>query len=243
MPSHFQRSRIALLAGVLAFPWSMLSAQQPDPLLKVQSQFERLVGKTVSEQETRYHEELLKIERSYAAARKYPEAMQVREERLKVEERLRQISRLAGVSTGEEVVAADGQSTDAREGLVLLPEKGLLDGGARFDSSRGVVYHFSREEESSVSWQLPDKLSTGGYEVYLEYACAEDEGGRVQIREGYYFLEGAVNPTAGVSDYQRVFLGTLRVREGSDKIEMIAMVLSGTELFRLKRVELIPANR
>ena len=117
---------------------------------------------------------------------------------------------------------------------------GQLHGGLRFGPGKKTddyVLDWTRASQS-VTW--PFRLNENAlYEVFVNYEAPENTaGGTFEISLGNQTLEGTVQP--GVA--RPVSVGKVALAPGNYRIKVGAKSISGSELFRLRNLELRPAS-
>lgn len=179
----------------------------------------------------RYREDLLALENGCVARRDYEMAAVVRDERLKTEEQLASLAkqtpelRLAQTYGGGPVTLA-AKEAEVSRGVIFNVLQNVLEGW--------------QMKGATVSWALPFPLAAGGYQVWLEWACAPGSGGKLEIKENFHTLEREITSTGGWSQFSARSLGTLRLGPNASRLHLTATEVKGEGLFLLRAVKLIP---
>ena len=194
------------------------------------------------EKETRglreqYAQVLAKAEKELAAKRAYGAAAKVRAERGSLG-----VAMGGGAGEGKKRPSADAS---AGSGVTLLAEQAEAVGGVvlskREGDGKGILSGWVAPG-SKVRWKLPAGMSGGGYEVELTFSGVEGSGGRIEVKEGYYWLGADVGAGSGWDELRTEVVGTLRVLADSPVLELSMAALKGGELFRLRSLRLIPVG-
>lgn len=179
--------------------------------------------------------EMQALEKQAVTARDYDTAIAVRNERRKLEAQLARQQKAALLMTARQQPVNDDSQQDH---IVLKAADARLE-RVRLDSATGLLVDWG-SVGASATWQLPN-LPPGGYEVVLHYSSGALEGGSVLVQEAFYSLSADLSTTLKGLGEQN--LGTLRVRDGSGSLKVVAKAVVKSNLMQLQSVELIPANR
>jgi putative heme-binding domain-containing protein len=128
--------------------------------------------------------------------------------------------------------------------LALLASKGEIRGGEIcFEEPFGNVGCWHGVEDS-VTWGV--QVERGGrYDVYLDYACADDSAGNAYVLEGTRPpLEGKVAGTGGWDKYRQEKVGTTTLEAGLQRLVLrpAGPKLNGA-LMDLRGVYLVPEGQ
>lgn len=135
---------------------------------------------------------------------------------------------------------AGGVKLDESGALVMAGGDAEVGGGVSWDKQQEALTGWT-SDRCWARWRLPQNLATGGYEVELTFACAGGSGGEVLVKEDFYTLKRPIEASGSWASFHSVVVGTLRVRSGSQTLQVSAAVTKGDGLFYLKSVRLLPA--
>ncbi len=177
-----------------------LAAQDATPdLRKLRQQLRRSIVTTLLPEKRAHRDDLLALEKRYAAAFDYAGAMRTRDERLMLEQEIAAMEKEAPAETA-------ANHTGATRFELKLSDATLS--GARIAPKEGSITDWEKSG-ASATWVLPG-LPPGGYEVLVRYTT--DRAAAVMLKETYYFLQAGL--AAGNGKSTEVILGTLRIRDG-----------------------------
>ena len=228
----------AAATGLLADDGEADAPQRLQDLARVRAQFETAVSNTLLPELENYARQLLRLEQQFAQRSDWNAAMRTRNERVLVENRIEAAkARLAPPIFVEPVGEAD--ETPSR--VILQPRGARLEDGVTLSPDRLTFDRWP--PGGSASWTLSD-LPPGGYEVVVEYATSEPVD-RVLVAENFFTLAGTLPSTGSADDFQRVKLGTLKIRTPGEglRLELTPAGNGETGGPVIKGIILIPASR
>jgi len=175
-----------------------------------------------------YRDQLVAMEKRFAAEQDFANAIRVRNERLALEKELAGIEKeMAKLQTTPAAV----ESTHIE--LKCATAKSF---GVQLDAAKGCLTGWDAPDAAAV-WTLPD-LPPGGYEVVLN--CAGG-GGAVTLKESFYTLQGTLKPAKGDPVDQHV--GTLRIRDGKGPLTLKVNSPEQSKALRVYSIVLLPSAR
>jgi hypothetical protein len=187
-----------------------------------------------------YQKRLEQLEKEFAAQKDYAAAAKVRGER---EAAARELGLMDAASEGTATgaAAAPAGSSDKDGSIVMDPQKAETGGGVAWDQEKGALAGW-QSDKAWARWKLPAGLATCGYEVELTFACATGSGGQFVVREDFYSLKRTVADSGSWESFRTEVIGTLRIRAGSQTLQISATAVQGGGLFYLKSIRLVPCN-
>ncbi|MEZ0273534.1 MAG: hypothetical protein ACAH88_01405 [Roseimicrobium sp.] len=208
-------------------------AQDAAPDLRVlKAQLRReLLTAALPEHKT-HREELLTLEKKYAASQDYAGAIKARDERLRIEQ---EISLMEKELTALAQRPGLGVASRAPERIELNVAEATY-AGVHVDPADKCVTGWG-SVGASVTWKLPN-LPPGGYEVTLSHQGGE---ATATLRESFYSLSTGLKPASGKAVAQS--LGTLRVRDGTGTLTLTMSPPEKCTALRVYSLVLVPASR
>lgn len=224
------RGIAAVLLMTIALAWAGPKSQLKEGQAKLEGDLIKVTLPVLKQQVAA----LAVMEKKALAARDYASAIRARDERVKLEAEVTAQEKMSLLLAARQ----SGDAADAPERILFKPVDATLD-GVRYDSTAGVLTDW-KGVGSSVTWKLPG-LPPGGYEVVLRYTSGAVEGGTVMVQEAFYTLTADLQTTLkGSTDHN---IGTLKIRDGSGVLRIVAKSMLKSNLMKLESVELIPSNR
>lgn len=219
---------------VLAAPqvFTLAAQDAPPDLRTLKSGLRRdLLAAALPEQKS-HREDLLALEKKYAAAQDFAGAIRARDERIKVEQEIASMEKeLAGLNSRP----GGPTRTRAPERIELKLSEAALS-GLKMDPKDSCLIGWN-VAGASATWKLPG-LPPGGYEVSLNHAGSPVTA---MVRESFYSLSSELKPAVDKPVEQR--LGTLRVRDGSGSITLSMIPPEKCATLRVYSLVLVPASR
>jgi hypothetical protein len=181
-----------------------------------------------------HREELLALEKKYAAAQDYAHAIKARDERLRIEQEIgvmeRELNTLAQRS-------ASATATRPGERIELSFTEASLGAGVHVDTKDKSLTGWD-SVGASATWKLPN-LPSGGYEVVLNHQGSD---ANAMFKESFYLLTcGLLKKPTGEAVEQT--LGTLRVKDGTSTLTLTVGPPEKCTSLRVYSVALIPVAR
>ena len=230
----FRRRRwmpAATLTGIAACV--AFAADHPqDPVSKLRSEWRALMDRETGPMRSQYAESLLKRERELADKGDYFGAARARKARKAVQPAPGDIEKTAPTVPA---AIAEGQP------VVLELSAALVNGGVKYDSSKGVLLDWTTAG-AVARWLLPPGIRAGGYRVELTWSCPPDGGGEFLLKEDFHSLRRKVTPTGDWDTWRMEVVGTLRLLSNSRLLELSAAAVQGPGLLQLKSIRLLPAS-
>ena len=226
---------ILLLQALL----SLTEGRAEDPLTPYRQGFLAAIANQTLPLEVSYAERLPTLERSFAEKKDYQAAAAVAKEIRQTELRIAALRAALAVAP-QDATAATNPALGKDGRIVLLSTDAKLSPGTRLDQDTGAVTGFERAE-TWAEWKLPTGLASGGYEVVLNYSCGENEGGSIQVQEGFFFLPATVKSTGSIHTVKSATIGTLRIAPTSGTLRVVAKTVRNESLMQLRSIELVPA--
>jgi hypothetical protein len=178
---------------------------------------------------------LLEQEKVFLEARQYTDAARIRTERESLAAEL-------GYQRAATQLAASGGSAELHpDGSVLCPvASALLLGGVVLDGEALVGW---KDANAKIRWQLPTGLPAGGYEVEAICSIPSGGGGRCGLKADFHTLSTALPSAKAADTLQTLLLGTLRITDGAQFLELSAEQVLGGSLWKLHSLRLLSPNR
>ena len=182
-------------------------------LAELERQFTEDMREAMAPAGVPYLAELKKLERQFALAGKFEEAIATRDEATA-------ISRFLGAALDQAIAAKE--EAEAGTGPLGPPESGVtklantaadISSGARFTPD-GLSLDTGG---ATATWKLDPTHQPGGYEVVISYSSKENTD--VQMRESFFRLSGELPATGG--EKASMSLGSLKITSRSDRVSLI----------------------
>jgi hypothetical protein len=213
---HETALRVVMIAlSVAAIPSSLAQdAGAPRPsLAELKRQFTEDMRDAMAPAGVQYLAELRKLERQFALAGKFEEAISTRDEATAV-------TRFLGAALDQAIAAKE--EAEAGSDPLDPPESGVtklantaadISAGARFTAD-GLSLDTGG---ATATWKLDPAHQPGGYEVVISYSSKENTS--VQMRESFFRLSGELPATGG--EKASMSLGSLKITSRSDRVSLI----------------------
>ena len=219
---------------MLILPPALTSGAQdaaPD-LRALKTQLRRELLTAALPEHRAHREELLTLEKKYAAAQDYAGAIKARDERLRIDQ---EISLMEKELTALAQRPGPGVALRAPERIELNVTDATL-AGVQMDAADKSLTGWA-SAGASVTWKLPN-LPPGGYEVTLNHQGGE---ATATLKESFYSLSSGLKPASGKAVAQS--LGTLRVRDGTGTLTLTMSPPEKCASLRVYSLVLVPASR
>lgn len=127
-------------------------------------------------------------------------------------------------------------------GYWLLANKAEIYGSSLIlEDKYGNLGYWNKEEDHAV-WSL-NVAKPGRYEVWLDWACADDTAGNsFVIQVGAQRLTGTVTTTGNWDTYRRAKVGTLQLDAGRQQLSMRSLGRIKGSLIDLRAIRLVPGG-
>ena len=231
---HRTSTVLAFLAALhLAAP-GLLCADEMATFKELQAKYQTFLKENGKPLFDVYHKRLLEMEKAAAAQRNYALAAKIKAERESSGKDL-------GISLveGDPNSGVDAVATLESDGTVTMEAPDAnLGGGVVMDKEKEALTGWT-SDKAFARWKLPIGLKTGGYEVELTYSCAGG-GGSFTVKEDTYSLKREAKDSGSWASFRPEVCGTLRVKSGSQHLQISASTVTGEGLFYLKSVRLLP---
>lgn len=219
-----------VLTCLAAVPAPSTAAQDAKPadvrLLRAQLQQEVLIA-ILPEKKT-YRDQLLALEKRFAAEQDFESAIRSRNERLEVEKEL--------VRFEKEIARLRSAVVAPSPGQIELKSSTAIVTGVQHDGKQGYLAGWD-SPEATATWPLSDVVP-GGYEVLIQ--CTGD-GGPVTVKESFYSLQADIKPVGGKPVAQN--LGTLRIKDGKGSLTLATNSPEKCKGLRVYAIVLVPCAR
>lgn len=234
--SRSSRTKSALLGLSV---WAALGPVLADELAtfkELQAKYQSFLKENGKPLFDRYQFKLMELEKSAVQQRNYGLAAKIKAER---ETAGRELGISISDATSQPLPESAVAKLEADGSVTMNAPAASLGGGVVLDTEKEALTGWTNDK-SFARWKLPTGLKSGGYEVELTYSCAGGGGGIFVVKEDIYSLKREAKDSGSWASFRPEICGTLRVKSGSQNLQISASVVTGEGLFFLKSVRLLP---